>query len=343
MERKAKFVAWAVTYDNVREAKRRYLQEFGEEAPCEPTIRRWVARFLEFGDINKRQPGSGRPVTASGDDTFEKISERIANEPTVSTRQLAAETGVHQSSIVRCLQKNNFHPYKITKVQALAEDDYDRRMEFCQWVIDNHAHNDDFHKSIIFSDEAVLHVNGMVNLHNLHFWATENPHMQIEKLQDRHAVTVWCMVDSTGVIAFDISTETMNSSRYCDVLEGKVFPYFRRRSNVNKFYQQDGAPPHYSCAARNLLNTNLPDRWVGRRGPVEWPPRSPDLTICDFFLWGALRDKVYKIAPRNVQQLTQRIQSEITSFPPRMFESAYNSFLKRCPECLELEGGQVEG
>ena len=52
----------------------------------EPTIRRWVARFLESGDINKRKPGSGRPATASGDDTFEMISERIEEEPTVSTR-----------------------------------------------------------------------------------------------------------------------------------------------------------------------------------------------------------------------------------------------------------------
>ena len=55
-------------------------------------------------------------ILFGGDDTFEMISERIADEPTLSTRQLAAETGVHQSSIVRCLQKNNFHPYKITKI-----------------------------------------------------------------------------------------------------------------------------------------------------------------------------------------------------------------------------------
>ena len=114
MERKAKVVAWAVTYNNTREARNRCANEFGEEA-SEPAIRRWVARFLECGDINKRKQGSGRPVTASGDDTLEMISERIEEEPTVSTRQLALEVGVHQSSIVRCLQKNQFHPYNPRK------------------------------------------------------------------------------------------------------------------------------------------------------------------------------------------------------------------------------------
>ncbi|GBM88486.1 hypothetical protein AVEN_269361-1 [Araneus ventricosus] len=29
-----------------------------------------------------------------------------------------------------------------------------------------------------------------------------------------------------------------------------------------------------------------PDRWIGRGGPVLWPPRSPDLTPLDFFPMG---------------------------------------------------------
>lgn len=343
MERKAKLVAWAVAYDNVREARRRYVNEFGEEAPTDSTIHRWVARFLECGDINKRKEGCGRHVTASGDDTFQAISERIEAEPTVSTRQLAVEVGVHQSSIVRCLKKHNFHPYKATKVQALSDDDYDRRMEFCQWIIENQLHDEEFHKSIVFSDEAVFHLNGMVNLHNLHFWAPENPHMQIEKPHDRQSITVWCMVDPTGVVAYDIKSETMNGERYCGVLREKVLPYFRKRQNRNRKYQQDGAPPHFSCNARAILDEHLPNRWIGRRGSTEWPPRSPDLSICDFFVWGALREKVYKNTPRNIVELARLIENQITNFPRNMFENAYQSFLERCRKCVNLEGHQVEG
>nr|CAI5833004.1 unnamed protein product [Callosobruchus analis] len=35
-------------------------------------------------------------------------------------------------------------------------------------------------------------------------------------------------------------------------------------------------------------------QWIGRRGPIEFPPRSPDLTPLDFFLWGTVKDEVYK-------------------------------------------------
>jgi hypothetical protein len=40
-------------------------------------------------------------------------------------------------------------------------------------------------------------------------------------------------------------------------------------------FQQDGAPPHYLEEVREYLNTRFRDRWIGRVGPIAWPPRSP--------------------------------------------------------------------
>jgi len=49
--------------------------------------------------------------------------------------------------------------------------------------------------------------------------------------------------------------------------------------------------------SREFLNQHLPQRWI-RRGTgdqmlLAWPPRSPDATPCDFFLWGYVKDQVY--------------------------------------------------
>ena len=51
-------------------------------------------------------------------------------------------------------------------------------------------------------------------------------------------------------------------------------------------------------AARAILDKNLPNRWIGRRGPIEWPPRSPDLSTSDIFLWGTSRDSVHVRRPK---------------------------------------------
>jgi hypothetical protein len=56
--------------------------------------------------------------------------------------------------------------------------------------------------------------------------------------------------------------------------------------NDDFIYQQDGAAPHY-----HNLNQHLPQRWIGRKvandqALLRWPPRSPDLTPCNFLVRG---------------------------------------------------------
>ncbi|KAJ4439237.1 hypothetical protein ANN_07357 [Periplaneta americana] len=53
-------------------------------------------------------------------------------------------------------------------------------------------------------------------------------------------------------------------------------------------------------------------RWIGRGEPTSWPPRSPDLTPLDFFLWGFLKDQVYlPPLPANLSELRNRITAAI--------------------------------
>jgi hypothetical protein len=51
-----------------------------------------------------------------------------------------------------------------------------------------------------------------------------------------------------------------------------------------------------------VVRTNL-------RGPMEWPPRSPDLTPIDFFLWGFVKDNVYvPPLPTSLHELKTQIR-----------------------------------
>ncbi|KAJ8939870.1 hypothetical protein NQ318_010421, partial [Aromia moschata] len=48
------------------------------------------------------------------------------------------------------------------------------------------------------------------------------------------------------------------------------------------WFQQDGAPPHYARSVREYLDVIFPQRLLGRRGPIEGPAISPDLTPIDY-------------------------------------------------------------
>lgn len=56
--------------------------------------------------------------------------------------------------------------------------------------------------------------------------------------------------------------------------------------------QQNGALPHFARIVTNFFNATYEQRWIGRNGYVAWPPRSPDLTPPNFFLWEYLKDHI---------------------------------------------------
>ena len=87
----------------------------------------------------------------------------------------------------------------------------------------------------------------------------------------------------------------MNGERYKDVLTTHVVPLLKQRRNRNLLFQQDGAPAHFSLIVRDVLNKELSGRWIGCGGCVPWPPRSPDLSVNDFWLWGDIRtDSIHR-------------------------------------------------
>jgi hypothetical protein len=57
----------------------------------------------------------------------------------------------------------------------------------------------------------------------------------------------------------------------------------------------------------DVLNERFPDARIGRGGPIPWPPRSPDLSSIDYFLWWYIKNIVYAEKIRNIQQLQDRI------------------------------------
>ena len=80
-----------------------------------------------------------------------------------------------------------------------------------------------------------------------------------------------------------LSDFNVNGENHRKILINYAFPRFASLRRVYIFHQ-NGAPLDYSNRVTNYLNRKRLGHWFGRGGPVEWPPRSPDLTTRDFFL-----------------------------------------------------------
>ena len=68
----------------------------------------------------------------------------------------------------------------------------------------------------------------------------------------------------------------------------------------------------YNICVRHWLDRQFPDHWIARCGPVEWPPKSPDLTPLDFYLWRHLNAMVYQVKIQNVDHQEERIKASLS-------------------------------
>ena len=135
----------------------------------------------------------------------------------------------------------------------------------------------------------------------------------------------------------------INAENYVQMLNDFLWPILGRKRLRSKIYfQQDGAPAHYSLLARQWLQEKLSGRWIGRRGPIEWAARSPDLTPLDFFLWGYVKQKVYRHNIKNLDDLRQIITETIKSISSDVLGNVFFETAKRLQLVLDNNGRHIE-
>ncbi|KOB74806.1 Transposable element Tc3 transposase [Operophtera brumata] len=111
------------------------------------------------------------------------------------------------------------------------------------------------------------------------------------------------------------------------------------------WFQQDGAPPHYSRAVREYLTEEFGNHWNGRGGPIAWPPRLPVLTPMDFFLWSEIKRLVYVSEPTSAQEFKQRIIDAFDKVKRQDVLISLKNYLhvfSRARVCISEEGGHFE-
>ncbi|GFV28140.1 hypothetical protein TNCV_678281 [Trichonephila clavipes] len=175
---------------------------------------------------------------------------------------------------------------------AIHQNDHQARRRFVEWAQNEIAIVPDFHKRILFSDEAHFWLNGYVNKQNCRIWSEANPQVYVETPLHPEKLTVWCALWAGGIL-----------------LQKRCRPQPR--------------------ATIDLLKDTFGDRLISRFGPVNWPPRSCDLTPLDYFLWGYVKSLVYADKPQTLDHLEDNIRRVIVDIRPQMLEKVIENWTSR--------------
>lgn len=330
---------------NVKEAMQLYFERYPEcNQPGRKTIKRLEYNLKNFGSFTKpRNKKYEKPLTE--EDNINVIGY-VTAKPCSSTREIENSIGVSRTRALGVLKKHKFKPYKIIKTNFLYENDAQRRLEFCQWYITRNQQEINFCQSIIWTDEAHIASDGIFNRQNNRHWADVNPHDLVAvRRQGRFGFNVWCGLLGNRMIGPFIYDRNLTAAFYLEILQQQLHEFLDNinlQERASLFFQQDGAPAHNARMTVNLLNHTFPNQWIGTHGPIRWPPRSPDLTPMDFFVWGFLKNEIYKKPNRTLNELRDNTESAFRKISNIHIANAIRSISKRCRLCVNNNGKQFE-
>ncbi|GFW64033.1 uncharacterized protein TNCV_707381 [Trichonephila clavipes] len=170
---------------------------------------------------------------------------------------------------------------------------------------------------------------------NCRIWSEANPQVYVETPLHPEKLTVWCALWAGGIIGpyFFKNDEghnvTVNGDRYRAMITNFFIPELNNHDVQELWFQQDGATCHTARATIDLLKDTFGDRLISRFGPVNWPPRSCDLTPLDYFLWGYVKLLVYADKPQTLDHLEDNIRSVIADIRPQMLEKVIENWTSR--------------
>ena len=310
-----------------------------------------IEKFERTGSVlDDNESRTGRPVTVTTPQTVERVKALYEDSPTTSQRKAAKQLGLCRSTLRKIMDDMlNLFPYKIQTQQPLTEQSEKKRLDFANEMLERIRTKKMDYKKIWFTDEAHFQLDGYVNKQNYRHWGTQNPHLGIARPLHPKRVTVWCAISYGRIIGPIFLTDSITGPVYKEQILEKSFRTIRRLGMIKSYwFQQDGARPHSTDENLGRIAEVFQDRIIGLGAPqktgggIDWPPYSPDINVCDFFLWGAVKDKVYANPIQDLEMLKDRITEEIQAIPEEQIHAAIENFYTRIQHLVAIDGRHFE-
>ena len=174
-------------------------------------------------------------------------------------------------------------------------------------------------------------------------WAPKgsNPPVKAMASAWKKKIMMTAFFDQKGVVTLDFLEEnaTINSDRYCESLRRLKADYQNKRrgqSSMAISLLHDNATSHVSRKTREVLNQlsiNV----------IEHPPYSPDLSPCDFFLFGRLKKMIRGRHFEDRQALEKEVRRICyREIQMEEYSKAMEDLIRRWQKCVSVHGDYVE-
>ncbi|GFS74582.1 transposable element tc3 transposase [Trichonephila clavipes] len=233
---------------------------------------------------------SGRGKKPVSTEAIEKVALQVEEDKSsnvlasTSVRRVEEALDMPRSTVQKIMRNPlRYYPYKLQFVQELLPQDFETRHLFSLQFLARLEVDTEWPWNILWTDEAQFHLDG-----------------------------------AGGPVSSSITGQ-----RYASLLRNKIIPDLQARQCLSRIiFMQDRVPPHITRCVTDVLKHHFTEKCViSRQFRHLWPPRSPDLNPCNFWLWGHLRRLVSCDQPKTLPDLKDSISRHVLNISQNTLRS----------------------
>lgn len=329
----------------VKETYDMLVKVYQDNAMSERNIYRWFGAFKKGMMSVDDKERSGRPSMVT-DEIVQKINIAVLKDRRKSVRMIADEVGLPKSEVHRILteilEKRKLSARIVPKI--LNDVQKMNRKDCCLDYLKSYEKNPSFLEKIVTGDETwVFAYEPETKRQSMEWRGKSSPAKKIARMSKSK---IKCMLitffDLRGLIHYEFvpKGQTVNQHFYKDVLT-RLFEKLRNKrpemwQSRDFRILHDNARPHVSL----LVNDFLAEKRVS---VMPHPPYSPDLSPCDFFLFGKLKSSLKGIIHKTEDEIKETAIRKLKTVTADDYEGCFRSLVKRWRQCIGCNGDYFEG
>lgn len=297
-----------------------------------------VIKKFEVCGTTRTLPGRGRKPKMSPR-TVRKLCRDVNINPRIVLKDVAKELdtkgiSVSTRTLQRCLNANNLKGYRPRRTPLHKPCHLAARLKFAKSFIDK---GNDYWQRVLWSDETKIELFGHNNTQKI--WRKKGEALLPKNTLPtvKHGggcMMFWGCFSSNGTGKLIPIKGRMNSEDYIKILHDNLKPSATDLGLGRRFtFQQDNDPKHTS---RNVVE------WLCKNKitTLPWPSMSPDLNPIEN-LWGELKVRITRRAPKNLAELEVVAIEEWAKIPPETCSNLIKNYRKRLLEIVKMRGHAI--
>ena len=270
------------------------------------------------------------------------LKRTLKSDPSQPMSKLAQKRNVSRSTISRAVKEDFGMKSYVRKVRnLLTTRSRALRAERCPKLL-NHLKHKGGHVRV-FVDEKKFVVDEVANRQNTRVIASD-PSEGPPVMQSKNpaSVMIFAAVASDGKVIpphFIEEGLRINTAEYLKILKDVLMPWIRRNYDPFKvMLVQDSAPAHGAKKVQDFLKENLP-----LMVPKDiWPSSSPDLNVCDYWLFGVIEGESNATSHPSVNSLKAAIRRAFRNLDPEDVKRSCSRFRSRISQIIDAKGSHIE-